>query len=181
MNATIPAKGDHPAKVGLIAHMDTSDGVRGATKPVCIPNYDGKAITLKNGVVIDGFKFLPSLAGQELIVTERATGFKPDVKNFRQFYKTMLILSLEGVAPLNDEEKAALVNDPSKCQLELTFITDSTTLEYKFYPYSERRSFYTINGEGEFYVLRSMVDKVIADADRITRDEPVDSESKYYE
>ena len=67
--ATIPAKGDHPAKVGLIAHMDTSDGVRGVTKPVCIPNYDGKAITLKNGVVIDGFDFLPSLAGQELIVT----------------------------------------------------------------------------------------------------------------
>ncbi len=67
--AAIPAKGDHPAKVGLIAHMDTSDGVRGATKPVCIPDYDGKAITLKNGVVIDGFPFLPSLAGQELIVT----------------------------------------------------------------------------------------------------------------
>ena len=67
--ATIPAKGDHPAKVGLIAHMDTSDGVRGATKPVCIPDYDGKAITLKNGVVIDGFDFLPSLKGQELIVT----------------------------------------------------------------------------------------------------------------
>ena len=69
VSATIPAKGDHPAKVGLIAHMDTSDGVRGATKPVCIPDYDGKAITLKNGVVIDGFKFLPTLAGQELIVT----------------------------------------------------------------------------------------------------------------
>jgi tripeptide aminopeptidase len=67
--ATIPAKGDHPAKVGLIAHMDTSDGVRGATKPVCIPNYDGKPVTLANGVVIDGFDFLPSLAGQELIVT----------------------------------------------------------------------------------------------------------------
>ena len=67
--ATIPAKGDHPAKVGLIAHMDTSDGVRGATKPVCIPDYDGQAITLKNGVVIDGFDFLPALKGQELIVT----------------------------------------------------------------------------------------------------------------
>ena len=67
--ATIPAKGDHQAKVGLIAHMDTSDGVRGATKPVCIPDYDGKAITLKNGVVIDGFDFLPALKGQELIVT----------------------------------------------------------------------------------------------------------------
>lgn len=67
--ATIPAKGEHSTRVGLIAHMDTSDGVRGATKPVCIPHYDGKAITLKNGVVIDGFDFLPHLAGQELIVT----------------------------------------------------------------------------------------------------------------
>ncbi len=66
---TIPAKGDHPAKIGLIAHMDTSDGVRGATKPVCIPNYDGGPVTLKNGVVIDGFDFLKDLKGQELIVT----------------------------------------------------------------------------------------------------------------
>ncbi len=67
---TIPAKGDHPARIGLIAHMDTSDGVVGPTHPQIIPNYDGKAITLKNGVVIDGFDFLPSLAGQELIVTD---------------------------------------------------------------------------------------------------------------
>ena len=67
---TIPAKGDHPARVGLIAHMDTSDGVVGPTHPQVIPNYDGKAITLRNGVVIDGFDFLPSLKGQELIVTD---------------------------------------------------------------------------------------------------------------
>lgn len=67
--ASIPAKGDHPAKVGLIAHMDTSDGVVGPTHPQVIPNYDGQPITLKNGVVIDGFDFLPSLKGQELIVT----------------------------------------------------------------------------------------------------------------
>ncbi len=67
--AVIPAKGDHPARVGLIAHMDTSDGVVGPTKPVVIPNYDGKAIRLQNGVVIDGFDFLPALKGQELIVT----------------------------------------------------------------------------------------------------------------
>lgn len=68
--ATIPAKGNHPAKVGLIAHMDTSDGVVGPAHPQVIPNYDGQPITLKNGVVIDGFDFLPSLKGQELIVTD---------------------------------------------------------------------------------------------------------------
>jgi len=68
--ATIPAKGDHPARVGLVAHMDTSDGVVGPVHPQVIPNYDGKPITLKNGVVIDGFDFLPSLKGQDLIVTD---------------------------------------------------------------------------------------------------------------
>ena len=68
--ASIPPKGDHPAKVGLIAHMDTSDGVKGPTHAQVISNYDGKAVTLKNGVVIDGFDFLESLKGQDLIVTD---------------------------------------------------------------------------------------------------------------
>lgn len=67
---TVPAKGDHPERIGLIAHMDTSDGVKGPTHPQVIRNYDGKAITLKNGVVIDGFSFLPRLKGNDLIVTD---------------------------------------------------------------------------------------------------------------
>lgn len=67
---TIPAKGEgkRPA-IGLIAHMDTSDAVPGATVPQVIPDYDGKPIRLKSGVVIDGFPFLPGLKGKELIVT----------------------------------------------------------------------------------------------------------------
>ena len=66
----IPAKGTagRPA-IGLIAHMDTSDAVPGATKPQVIPAYDGSVIRLKNGVEISGFSFLPDLKGQELIVT----------------------------------------------------------------------------------------------------------------
>lgn len=67
---TIPAKGTFPAKIGLIAHMDTSDGVRGPTHPQMLENYDGGAITLQNGTIIDGFSFLPSLKGQTLIVTD---------------------------------------------------------------------------------------------------------------
>ena len=67
---TIPAGGaeDAPA-IGLIAHMDTSDAVPGATVPQVIPCYDGGVIRLKNGVEISGFDFLPALKGQELIVT----------------------------------------------------------------------------------------------------------------
>ena len=67
---SIPAKGaaDAPS-IGLIAHMDTSDAVPGATVPRVIPCYDGGVIRLENGVEIAGFPFLPVLKGQELIVT----------------------------------------------------------------------------------------------------------------
>ena len=67
---SIPAKGAAgvPA-IGLIAHMDTSDAVPGATVPRVIPAYDGGVIRLENGVEISGFSFLPELKGQELIVT----------------------------------------------------------------------------------------------------------------
>ncbi len=67
---SIPAKGaDGKPAIGLIAHMDTSDAVKGATSPQVIRNYDGEAITLKNGTVIDGFGFLESLKGKDLVVT----------------------------------------------------------------------------------------------------------------
>ena len=77
---TIPAKGDHPEKIGFIAHMDTSDGVRGATHPQVIRSYDGGAITLKNGVVIDGFAFQPKLKGDDIIVTDGTSVLGADDK-----------------------------------------------------------------------------------------------------
>ena len=76
----IPAKGDHPARVGFIAHMDTSDAVKGPTHPRMVKNYDGGAITLENGVVIDGFDFLPGLKGQDLIVTDGTSVLGADDK-----------------------------------------------------------------------------------------------------
>ena len=76
----IPAKGDHPARVGFIAHMDTSDAVKGPTHPRMVKNYDGGAITLENGVVIDGFDFLSGLKGQDLIVTDGTSVLGADDK-----------------------------------------------------------------------------------------------------
>ena len=67
--ATIPPKGDHPERIGLIAHMDTSDGVKGPTHPVVLRDYDGGPITLGDGTVIEGLPFLPDLKGQDVIVT----------------------------------------------------------------------------------------------------------------
>jgi len=69
--AVIPAKGKavKPA-IGLIAHMDTSNAVKGPTDPQIVRNYNGKAIILKNGTVIDGFDFLHNLEGKDLVVTD---------------------------------------------------------------------------------------------------------------
>ena len=67
---TIPAKGRGKAPaIGLIAHMDTSDGVKGPTDPQMIRDYNGGSIALKNGVTLDGFDFLPALKGMDLVVT----------------------------------------------------------------------------------------------------------------
>lgn len=52
------------------------------------------------------------------------------------------------------------------------------TLEYKFYTYSTRRCFYTINGKGEFYVLRDNVEKLLRDTDRMINGLPINSDDK---
>ena len=77
---TIPAKGGSKTKIGLIAHMDTSDAVKGPTHPRTIENYPGGPITLENGTVIDGFSFLDSLKGQDLIVTDGTSVLGADDK-----------------------------------------------------------------------------------------------------
>ena len=49
---TIPAKGkSHAPAIGLIAHMDTSDAVPGATRPRVIPAYDGGVFRDRKSVV----------------------------------------------------------------------------------------------------------------------------------
>ncbi len=119
--------------------------------------------------------------GQELVVTEVNTGYKPDVNNFRQFYKTLLYSSYEGDCSLESSEKEALkALDDSEAQVVFTVKTDAgRVLTYKFYQYSERRSYVTLNGEGEFYCLKTVAEKILADAKRVQSGEPITSTDKY--
>lgn len=131
--------------------------------------------------------------------------------NFRRFFSYALATaSIEGTAELTDEEISEFLSSPdSECQLKLTIIGDDSdfiakdengnpTREansicnvYRFYQYSERKSFMTIealdspeaesspeNGQGSFYVSRSFCDKILADAKRVLNAEEV-VESKY--
>ena len=98
-----------------------------------------------------------------------------DVYNFRQFYKTLLSIAIQGYAPgektekMTDAEKAALTKESNNI---LTFTLTSlkgTKTVYKFYPYSGtgRRALMTVNGSGEFFVQTDLIEKIASDANKV--------------
>jgi hypothetical protein len=49
---------------------------------------------------------------------------------------------------------------------------------FRFYRYSDGRSYMTVNGEGEFFVDASFVNKIIADTWRLEKGILIDSTAK---
>lgn len=116
----------------------------------------------------------------KLVVTERTTGFKPEVQNFRQFYKTILYVGIQGYASddIGEEELEKLTSEDKNCMLTMTIETFAgDKLVYKFYPYSTRRAYFILNGKGEFSVLRDMVMKVIDDGEKVMTNTEIDAEA----
>ncbi|MBP5294611.1 MAG: tripeptide aminopeptidase PepT, partial [Lachnospiraceae bacterium] len=68
--------------IGLIAHLDTSDGASGADIKPRILHYEGGDIALSDAVSIDEktFDFLKNYKGQDLIVTDGTTLLGADDK-----------------------------------------------------------------------------------------------------
>lgn len=118
---------------------------------------------------------------QDLIVTVKETGFRPNVKNFRQLYKMMLSITKESTHGLSDSELETLLGDENNRQLTINIkLRSGKTTTYQFYNYSDRRTYYAQDGiKGDFYVLRTMVNKLADDVLRVTRDETVNSEDKH--
>ncbi len=104
---------------------------------------------------------------------------KVDTTYFRHFFQTILYASLEGDCTLTEEEMAALRAKPdSEAQLVLTITLEDKTLTYRFYQYSERRSYITVDGVGSFYILSDRVDKIWGDAEKIIDGIDVDPKAK---
>ncbi len=84
VTATIPANGiDDCPVVGFISHVDTSPDFSGENvQPQIVSNYDGSAIQLKNGVVIDPAEFpeLLNYKGQDIITADGTTLLGADDK-----------------------------------------------------------------------------------------------------
>ena len=125
-------------------------------------------------------QFMLDGTGQDLVVTEKNYKFQPDVKNFRQLYKVLLSTYIEDYASLNEKQIETLMSDQSNLQLKMTVVLRTgATRVYEFYPYSERRSYCVIDGDGNYYALRTMVNKIISDVNKVMNNEPVDSEDRY--
>ncbi|MFZ4615623.1 MAG: peptidase T [Rectinemataceae bacterium] len=83
--ATLPASRGLEGRpsIGLMAHLDTASDVPGAgVKPSVVKNYDGKVITLANGLSIDPLEFeeLADYLGDTLITTDGNTLLGADDK-----------------------------------------------------------------------------------------------------
>ena len=83
--ARIPASAgleDKPA-TGFFAHMDTTEEVTGKiVNPNVIENYDGKALALKNGIILEPEKdqHLAAAKGETIITTDGTTLLGADDK-----------------------------------------------------------------------------------------------------
>ena len=141
-------------------------------KPVFSVNID-KVSRIKITTENKNYDFELTGTGDGLVAVESANGrtvFKGDdkevgenhgIRNFRKFYQTILSINREDFTEEPHESERALL-----LRLDVTF-RDGSVRTYRFYSYSERRCFMTVNDKGEFYVLRSMIRKLVSDADKL--------------
>lgn len=132
-----------------------------------------KQLTFKSDEISETFDFGVDAAAQTITVTPQSTGEvfgANQLYNFRSFYRSLLAISLEGYAESTIEDNLML-------SFEIRTY-DGTIYDFKFYRYSTRRCYYTINGTGEFYVLSDSIDKVISDCKKLMNSQDVDSWAK---
>jgi hypothetical protein len=96
-----------------------------------------------------------------------------DTHNFRQFYKAILWIELWEL-----EEDTSYDSEPM-CELIIN-MRNGDVYDYKFYfvPANTRRSFFTVNGVGQFHVMRDRVLKLINDTALVLAGEPVDADAQ---
>ena len=154
------------------------DTVKWIDYPVFMMNInDIKSIKIESDTAIYNFKL--DGVDKELTVTEQKSGTARDVSLFRKFYHVLLTIHMQDYV-YEDLDTEAIETLVAGDNLYLTLTIETRagqTTVYKFYPYSTRRAYYTVNGEGEFYVLRDKVTKVITDAEKLMAGEVIDPEA----
>ena len=184
-----------------IAHVQTIK-LEGAsvTSPI-IFTLDNSKTDQSNGMASDKLEVYANgtLMDYTLTVTKPSGSQATETAtyNFKRFFQAMLTASMEGNTDLTEEEMAAFRETPDdECLLKITVHADdgkgdSAYLVYRFYRYTERKAYMTVEvldsntdsgspekGQGVFYVLRSFCDKLVADAYRFMEGTEIKVDSK---
>ena len=102
---------------------------------------------------------------EELSVTRASKGEVINTRNFRQFYIDMLLVKIEDYSTAPEK--------PSEILSYTVETRNGAKHEYRFYDMSTRKVFFTVNGVGQFYVGRDVVDRVISNLDKLLAGETV--------
>lgn len=103
-------------------------------------------------------------SGQELKVTA-SNGVAVETDNFRQLYKGILYTTVDGYAEAPEEMQLLLAMNVK--------LRNGTSARYVFYNMTASKAYYTLNGEGEFYINRDYVRQIIAANRALMRGEEV--------
>lgn len=134
--------------------------------------------TLTHGKDADGNPTLAVLADNGLVITS-----PEDVQNFRQFYKTLLSVAVQGyvpdTVPSTGESTEDFIADGENRDLTFTCKTTSgERLTFSFSKFTTRKSAVTVNGVTDFYVKSDLVEKIENDTLRIMNGEAVEAHAK---
>ena len=102
-----------------------------------------------------------------------------DLTHFRHLFQTLLFATIEGETELSAEERAALDAKPdSEADLVMTIQTEESDFVFRFFRYSERKVYFTINDYGNYYMLSDRVEKIWNDAAKVIAGQDVTATDK---
>ena len=120
-------------------------------------------VTVETGGVTNKFTIENPDAGDEMVIIHDYVQL--DASIFRSFYKSIIGVTHYGLAdkPLNTEP-----------MLKITYgAIDGNDIVLEFIPIDDRNVFIQVNGEGRFYALRTRVDKIINDMQKLLNGEEI--------
>ncbi len=152
---------------------------------------DGKAESIEGGTLGNG-KFSVVITEDVVTVTDEKGNVTKYLRYagtsvFNGFYSTLIYADYEGVCEIPDDQKNELVSSDANCGFTLTIDTKLSPdangkceqIVFKTYKYSERRSFITVNGKGEFFVLSSFMDKITNSSKQVFDNVLIDPTNRY--
>jgi hypothetical protein len=155
---------------------------------------DVTRITLSGSGIDVDYQLKHGITGEStptLEVTEVKSGTvipNEDVRNFREYYKTMLNITNQEYARMSEEDMAALASNEDKRILTMTYEkTDGSSYEFRFYKHyaastdttTTGKIFVVVNDLGEFYTTNDLINKIINDTSRVLQGLDVEAYGQY--